>query len=77
MSRFVDVRGRYINTDLVRSFWQTKDGVLHVELSITFYHGEGGLTMTNEELARQIQQGERDLLLQLWEQVRRYAHDRA
>ena len=35
------------------------------------------MTMTNEELARQIQQGERDLLLQLWEQVRRYAHDRA
>ena len=33
--------------------------------------------MSNEELARQIQQGERDLLLQLWEQVRRYAHDRA
>lgn len=33
--------------------------------------------MTNEELARQIQQGERDLILQLWEQVRRYAHDRA
>lgn len=33
--------------------------------------------MTNEELARQIQQGERDLLLQLWEQVRRYAHNRA
>lgn len=33
--------------------------------------------MTNEELARRIQQGERDLLLQLWEQVRRYAHDRA
>lgn len=35
------------------------------------------MTMTNEELARRIQQGERDLLLQLWEQVRRYAHDRA
>ena len=35
------------------------------------------MTMTNEELARQIQQGERDLILQLWEQVRRYAHDRA
>ena len=34
------------------------------------------MTMTNEELARRIQQGERDLLLQLWEQVRRYAHDR-
>lgn len=33
--------------------------------------------MTNEELARRIQQGERDLLLQLWEQVRRYAHNRA
>lgn len=32
---------------------------------------------TNEELARRIQQGERDLILQLWEQVRRYAHDRA
>ena len=36
------------------------------------------MTMTtNEELARRIQQGERDLLLQLWEQVQRYAHDRA
>ena len=33
--------------------------------------------MTNEELARRIQQGKRDLLLQLWEQVQRYAHDRA
>ena len=33
--------------------------------------------MTNEELARRIQQGERNLLFQLWEQVRRYAHDRA
>ena len=33
--------------------------------------------MTNEELARRIQHGERDLILQLWEQVRRYAHDRA
>ena len=33
--------------------------------------------MTNEELARRIQHGEQDLLLQLWEQVRRYAHDRA
>ena len=33
--------------------------------------------MTNEELARRIQQGERDLLLQLWEQVRRYANGRA
>ena len=33
--------------------------------------------MTNEELAQQIQQGERDLILPLWEQVRRYTHDRA
>ena len=33
--------------------------------------------MINEELARRIQQGERDLILQLWAQVRRYAHDRA
>ena len=32
MSRFVDIKGRYINTASVRSFWQTKDGVLHVEL---------------------------------------------
>lgn len=46
-------------------------------MSTTFYHGEDGLTMTNEELAQQIQQGERDLILPLWEQVRRYAHDRA
>ena len=33
--------------------------------------------MSNEELARQIQQGERGLILSLWEQVRRYAQDRA
>ena len=33
--------------------------------------------MSNEELAQRIQQGERDLILQLWAQVRRYAHDRA
>lgn len=48
-----------------------------MNLSPIFYHGEGGLTMSNEELARRVQQGERDLLLQLWEQVRRYACDRA
>ena len=35
------------------------------------------MTMTNEELAQQIQQGERDLILPLWEQVRRFARDRA
>lgn len=33
--------------------------------------------MTNEELARRIQQGERDLILPLWEQVRRYVRARA
>lgn len=33
--------------------------------------------MSNEELARRVQQGERDLILQLWAQVQRYAHDRA
>lgn len=48
-----------------------------MDLSTTFYHGEDGLTMTNEELAQQIQQGERDLILPLWEQVRRFARDRA
>ena len=44
---------------------------------LTFYHEGGGEAMSNEELARQIQQGERGLILSLWEQVRRYAHDRA
>ena len=33
--------------------------------------------MTNEELARQIQQGERGLILSLWEQVRRFALQQA
>ena len=33
--------------------------------------------MSNEELAQRIQQGERDLILPLWEQVQRYAHNRA
>ena len=33
MSRFVNVNGRYINAEFVRSFWLTKDGALHVELS--------------------------------------------
>ena len=43
----------------------------------TFYHGEGGMAMSNEELAKRIQQGERDQLLTLWAQVRRFARDRA
>lgn len=33
--------------------------------------------MTNEELAVLIQSGERDKLLELWKQVRRFVHDRA
>lgn len=33
--------------------------------------------MTNEELVEKIQQGERDLLPQLWEQVERYVYKRA
>ena len=37
-------------------------------LSPTFYHGEGGLTMTNEELARRIQQGE--ILVEVTSQVK-------
>ena len=48
-----------------------------MKLLPTFYHGEGGLTMSNEELAQRIQQGERDQLLTLWAQVRRFARDRA
>ena len=33
--------------------------------------------MTNEELARAIQGGDKDKLLELWAAVRRFAHDRA
>lgn len=33
--------------------------------------------MTNEELARRIQQGERDRLMELWAQVRRFALQQA
>lgn len=33
--------------------------------------------MTNEELARAIQGGDKDKLLELWGAVRRFAHDRA
>ena len=35
------------------------------------------MAMSNEELAKRIQQGERDQLLTLWAQVRRFARDRA
>lgn len=44
-----------------------------VELSITFYHREAWNTMSNEELAVMIQGGERDRLIELWQQIRRMA----
>lgn len=43
-----------------------------VELTVTFYHGEGESTMTNEELVALIQGGERDRLPELWAQVERF-----
>lgn len=46
-------------------------------LSFAFYHGKGQLTMNNEELAMAIKTGERDKLLPLWDQVRRFAYQQA
>ena len=46
-------------------------------LSFAFYHGKGQLTMNNEELAQAIKTGERDKLLPLWDQVRRFAYQQA
>ena len=46
-------------------------------LSHTFYHGKGRDSMTNEELATLIQSGERDKVLELWKQVRRFALQQA
>lgn len=43
-----------------------------VELSITFYYGEGESTMTNEEFVVLIQGGKRDKLPELWAQVERF-----
>ena len=40
-----------------------------VDLSITFYHERGRVSMTNEELAKEIQSGDKDKLLDLWAQV--------
>ena len=42
-------------------------------ISILFCHGKGRDSMTNEELATLIQSGERDKVLELWQQVRRFA----
>ena len=46
-----------------------------VDLSITFYHERGRVSMTNEELAKEIQSGDKDKLLDLWAQVKRFAHN--
>lgn len=48
-----------------------------VNLSPTFYHERGGKAMSNEELALQIRAGERDRLMELWAQVRRFALQQA
>ncbi len=48
-----------------------------VSLSPTFYHERGGEAMSNEELAVAIRAGERDKLMELWGQVRRFALWRA
>lgn len=47
-----------------------------VDLSNTFYHGKAALTMTTNEIAAAVQAGQADRL-ELWEAVRRFAHDRA
>jgi len=41
------------------------------KLSTTFYHGKGWETMSNEEFVALIQAGDRDKLLDLWQQIRR------
>ena len=46
-----------------------------VDLSNTFYHERGRVSMTNEELAKEIQSGDKDKLLELWAQVKRFAHN--
>lgn len=43
-------------------------------LARLFYQKGAEIAMTNEELVEKIQQGERDLLSELWEQVRRYPY---
>ena len=48
-----------------------------MELALLFYHVGGVDAMTNEELAEAIQRGDRDRLPELWEQVRRFAWQRA
>lgn len=47
-----------------------------VDLSNTFYHARGDGTMETNQIAAAVKRGEADLL-ELWEAVRRFAHDRA
>lgn len=47
-----------------------------VDLSNTFYHERGSGTMETSQIAAAVKRGEADLL-ELWEAVRRFAHDRA
>ena len=47
-----------------------------VDLSNTFYHERGDGTMETNQIAAAVKRGEADLL-ELWEAVRRFAHDRA
>lgn len=42
-----------------------------------FYHEGSGMAMTNEELVRQIQNGDKALIPQLWEQVEKFVSQRA
>lgn len=48
-----------------------------VELSAIFYHERARFSMTNEELAVLVQAGDRDKLLDLWQQIRRLVLKRA
>lgn len=47
-----------------------------VDLSNTFYRERGDGTMETNQIAAEVKRGEADLL-ELWEAVRRFAHDRA
>lgn len=46
--------------------------MVDVLLSLTLYHERGQEAMSNEELVARIQQGEKELLHALWEQVERF-----
>lgn len=48
-----------------------------MELTPIFYHERGRAAMSNEELAAKIQQGERELIPELWNQVERFVSQQA